>query len=199
MTLHVVRHGRTDANASGLLVGRADPLLDDIGRQQAAAIGAALPACSIVVTSPLARCRQTAELIVEYGQVDDLVVDERLMEIDYGALDLTPMREVPGDLWREWQSDIGFRPPDGETLQELAERVGDCLDDYWPTAVVDEVAVVTHVSPIKAAVAWALDVSIAISWRCFVAQASITRIGSGTAGPSLHVFNDTTHLGDLAT
>lgn len=196
MTLHVVRHGRTDANASGLLLGRADPVLDEVGRQQAAAIADALPACSMIVTSPLARCRETAELIVETGRVQELVVDERLIEIDYGALDLTPMRDVPSDLWRAWQSDTGFRPPDGETLEELRARVGQCLDDLWPSAVVDDVVVVTHVSPIKAAVAWALGVSIAISWRCHVAQASITRIGSGIAGPSLHVFNDTTHLDD---
>ncbi|MDH4279725.1 MAG: histidine phosphatase family protein [Acidimicrobiia bacterium] len=197
MTLHVVRHGRTEANASGLLLGRADPALDDVGRRQATAIGRALPACSIVVTSPLSRCRETAELIAEHGQVDDIVVDDRLLEIDYGDLDLTPLREVPNTLWRDWQADTGFRPPGGETLEELGERVARCLDELWPRAVVDEVAVVTHVSPIKAALAWALGVSIAISWRCFVAQASITRIGSGTAGPSLHLFNDTTHLTEL--
>lgn len=199
MTLHVVRHGRTEANAAGLLLGRADPVLDDVGRQQAVAIGRALPDCSIVVSSPLARCRETAALIAEQGGVDELMVDERLIEIDYGALDLTPMREVPNELWRDWQADTGFRPPAGETLEELRERVGRCLDELWPRAVIGDVAVVTHVSPIKAAVAWALDTSIAISWRCFVAQASITRIGSGTAGPSLHLFNDTTHLADLPT
>lgn len=198
MTLHVVRHGRTEANASGLLLGRADPVLDDVGRQQAAAIGRTLPRCATVVTSPLARCRETAELIADYGQVDDVVIDDRLIEIDYGELDLTPMREVPSDVWRAWQSDTGFRPPGGETLEEMGERVGRCLDDLWPQAVADEVAVVTHVSPIKAAVAWALSVSIAISWRCFVAQASITRIGSGLGGPSLHHFNDTSHLDDSA-
>jgi len=197
MTLHVVRHGRTEANASGLLLGRADPALDDVGRLQAAAIGDSLPRCSVVVTSPLTRCRETAELIAEQGRIDDLVVDERLIELDYGALDLTPLRDVPSDVWRNWQADTGFRPPDGETLEEMEERVADCLDELWLRAVVDDIAVVTHVSPIKAAVAWALGVSIAISWRCFVAQASITRIGSGTAGPSLHHFNDTTHLADL--
>ncbi len=198
MTLHVVRHGRTEANASGLLLGRADPGLDEIGRQQAEAIGKALPSCSVVVTSPLARCRETAELIAEHGGGGDVVIDDRLVEIDYGALDLTPLREVPNEIWRAWQADTAFRPPDGETLEELAERVGQCLGDLWPRAVVDDVTVVTHVSPIKAAVAWALGVSVAISWRCFVAQASITRIGSGTAGPSLHLFNDTTHLSDVA-
>lgn len=151
----------------------------------------------MAVTSPLSRCRETAELMLEHGHVDELVVDDRLMEIDYGALDMTPLREVPSALWRDWQADISFRPPDGESLEEMGERVGRCLDELWPRAVVDDVAVVTHVSPIKAAVAWTLGVSIAISWRCFVAQASITTIGSGTAGPSLHRFNDTAHLDGL--
>ncbi len=197
MTLHVVRHGRTEANASGLLLGRADPVLDDLGRRQAVAIGTSLPPCSIVVTSPLARCRETAELMAEHGRIEDIVVDDRLMELDYGALDLTPLRDVPNEVWRDWQADTRFRPPGGETLEEMGERVGRCLDELWPRAAVDDVAVVTHVSPIKATVAWALGVSIAISWRCFVAQASITRVGSGAAGPSLHQFNDTTHLVDL--
>ncbi len=197
MTLHIVRHGRTEANASGLLLGRADPSLDAVGKAQATAIGSALPRCRLVVTSPLARCRETAELMAEHGEVDELLVDERLIEIDYGELDLTPLREVPNEVWRDWQADTGFRPPSGETLEELEERVGSCLGELWPRAVAEDVAVVTHVSPVKAAVAWSLGVSIAISWRCFVAQASITRIGSGTAGPSLHRFNDVSHLADL--
>ena len=194
MTLYVARHGRTEANASGLLLGRADPNLDDVGREQAVAIGSSLRGCSAVITSPLARCRETAELIAEHGDIAELVVDERLIEIDYGALDLTPLRDVPHDVWRAWQADTSYRPPGGETLEELALRVGELLDELWPRAVVEDVAVVTHVSPIKAAVAWSLGVSIGVSWRCFVAQASITRVGSGTAGPSLHLFNDTSHL-----
>ncbi len=197
MTLHVVRHGRTEANAGGLLLGRADPSLDDVGRIQAEAIGSTLGRCDLVVTSPLTRCRETAAVIAARCHTDEVMVDDRLVELDYGDLDLTPLRDVPSQLWRDWQADTAFRPPNGETLDELATRVGECLDLLWPRAVVDDVVVVTHVSPIKAAVAWALEVSIAISWRCFVAQASITTVGSGTAGASLHRFNDTAHLVDL--
>jgi broad specificity phosphatase PhoE len=57
-----------------------------------------------------------------------------------------------------------------------------------------DVVVVTHVSPIKAALAWALGVGEEVAWRTFVAPASITRIGFGPRGPVLHSFNEVAHL-----
>ena len=197
MALYVVRHGRTEANASGLLLGRADPALDATGRQQAMAMGRVLPVNASIVTSPLQRCRETAELLGGSARAANVQIDERLLELDYGDLDLMPLRDVPGETWKAWRADPDFRPPNGETLSELAVRVGDCLADLWPEAAAGEVVVVTHVSPIKAAVAWALGVSIDISWRCFVSQASITKIGSGATGPSLHWFNATDHLTEI--
>jgi hypothetical protein len=53
---------------------------------------------------------------------------------------------------------------------------------------------VTHVSPIKAAVAWALGVGDEVAWRLFVAPASITRIAVSGARRSLHSFNEIAHL-----
>ena len=194
MALYVVRHGQTGANKSGLLLGRADPELDDLGRRQAEAIGQVIPGNAVVVSSPLKRCVQTAQLLSLNDDSDDVRVDDRLLELDYGDLDLTPLRDVPDSTWREWQSDPDYRPVNGETLNELAIRVESCLQDLWAEAASGDVVVVTHVSPIKASVAWALGVPIDISWRCFVSQASITKIGSGSGGPSLHWFNDTHHL-----
>ena len=55
--------------------------------------------------------------------------------------------------------------------------------------------VVSHVSPIKAAVAWALDVGDGVAWRMFVAVASITRIAVTDRGPILRSFNEVAHLG----
>ena len=54
--------------------------------------------------------------------------------------------------------------------------------------------VVTHVSPIKAAVAWAVGGDDDMSWRMFVAPATITRIATIRSTPSLHGFNDGAHL-----
>ncbi len=189
MTLYVVRHGRTEANAGGLLLGRADPALDDVGRRQAAQIAAALPDGATVVSSPLERCTETAAAT---GQA--VATDERLLELDYGEFDLRPLADIPAETWAAWRSDPDFRPPGGETLRELASRVGSVLDDLSAEAVDGDVVVVTHVSPIKAALAWALGAGVEVSWRSFVAQASITRIAVGERGPSLHEFNSVAHL-----
>ena len=53
------------------------------------------------------------------------------------------------------------------------------------------------IKSIKAAVSWALGVGAEISWRCFVAQASITRVATAGGRPSLHSFNDISHLIDI--
>lgn len=191
MTLYIVRHGRTEANAGGLLLGRADPELDDVGRRQAAEIAAVLPAGATVVSSPLKRTRQTADAIDAEHRTDD-----RLLEMDYGSFDLKPVKDVPAEVWAEWRSDVDFAPPGGESHAQLGSRVAAALDDLAAEAVDGDVVVVTHVSPIKASLAWALGVGIEISWRSFVAQASITTMAITDRGASLRMFNDTHHLSD---
>ncbi|MEL6981532.1 MAG: histidine phosphatase family protein [Actinomycetota bacterium] len=198
MTLYVCRHGRTEANASGLLLGRADPELDATGQSQATAMAAALPTPDLVVSSPLARCRQTAAAFAARSEVDvGIEIDERLIELDYGDFDLKPLRDIPAEVWRQWREDPDFRPPGGETLQELSTRVSGALDAVADRAAEADVVIVSHVSPIKAALAWALGVGIGVSWRSFVAQASVTEIGVGPNGPSLRMFNGVAHLDGL--
>lgn len=191
--LIVVRHGRTPANAAGQLLGRRDPELDDVGRAQAAAIAGAVPGGARVISSPLARCRQTADAIDPGHETDD-----RLLEIAYGELEGVPVRDVPADTWARWRADSSWAPPGGESHDDLAGRVWSLLDALAAEAADHDIVLVSHVSPIKATAAWALGVSIDISWRCFVQQASILRIATNGPQPSLRSFNEVAHLGDLA-
>lgn len=192
--LTLVRHGRTEANRSGLLLGRIDVDLDPLGEAQAAAVARHVGAADRVVCSPLARTRATA---AAWGA--PVEVDERWIELDYGELDGTPLRDVDAALWRRWRSDVSFAPPGGESLQALGERVRAACEDLVDAAREDHVVVVTHVSPIKAAAAWAMGVGDEVSWRMFVAPASVTRIAVGDRGPSLHGFNDVAHLADVGS
>ncbi|MGH9276322.1 MAG: histidine phosphatase family protein [Acidimicrobiales bacterium] len=190
MTLIVVRHGRTDANASGLLLGRRlDPGLDALGVRQASALAAVVTGAHRVVCSPLRRTRETAEA---FGL--SVTVDERWIEIDYGTLDGTPMVDVPAATWAEWRADIDYVPGGGESLAALGQRVRAACTDLVEEAKVHDIVVVTHVSPIKAAAAWALGAPDEVTWRMYCAPASITEIGTTGAAPSLHSFNITTHL-----
>ncbi len=183
----IVRHGRTASNASGLLLGRSDPPLDELGRGQAVAIAASLDAIDRVISSPLLRTRQTAEA---FGQ--PVGIDDRLIELDYGEWDGRPVSEVSAAEWSAWRADPEFAPPGGESLAALGRRVRAALDDY---ADEDGLTVlVTHVSPVKASVAWSLGVGDEAAWRLFVAQASITRIDTSGSVPRLVGFNDVGHL-----
>jgi probable phosphoglycerate mutase len=180
------------ANASGLLLGRLDPSLDELGEEQAALVGKALGPVARVVSSPLARARETA------ARIDGpLTVDPRWIELDYGEYDGLPLSQVPIDLWNSWRSDTGYTPPGGESLRSLAERVAEACEGLVGEAGDHDVVVVSHVSPIKAAVAWALGVDVSISWRTHLHPASITCIGIGRFGPLLRAFNITGHLDPL--
>ena len=189
--LIVVRHGRTAHNASGLLLGRLDPPLDELGRAQAAALAAEVGPIDRVISSPLLRTRETAEA---FGH--EVEIDERWIELDYGEYDGMPLGEVPPEIWARWRADVDFCPPGGETLRQLGVRVCAALDELAEEASVGEgtTVVVTHVSPVKAAVGWAVGAGDDISWRLWVAPASITRIGITPRGGVLHSFNETAHL-----
>jgi probable phosphoglycerate mutase len=189
--LYVVRHGRTAANADGRLLGRLDVDLDDEGQRQAAALAHALPSGARVVSSPLARTCQTAEIIAGDRSIE---TDERWIELDYGRIDGSKLSDLPAEMWARWRADPDFAPAGGESLSEMGRRVTAACDDLGPSSIDEDVIVVSHVSPIKAAVSWALGVGIEVAWRTFVAPASITTIGYGDLGPMLRSFNEVAHL-----
>lgn len=190
-TLYVVRHGRTEANARGVLLGRLDVPLDDMGRAQAQALAAAIGPVDRVVSSPLTRARETAAAFDGDAQIDD-----RLIELDYGELDGRALRDVPAETWASWRADVEFRPPGGESLADLDRRVRAALDELAGGEGGDDerIVVVSHVSPIKAAIAWALRVGVEITWRLYVAPASISRIELSPTGPVVRSFNEVAHL-----
>jgi broad specificity phosphatase PhoE len=188
--LLLVRHGRTAHNASRRLLGRLDIPLDELGGRQAdALVGCeALARATRVVTSPLARCADTA------GRLGlPVTVDERWVEVDYGIHDGTPLDEVPPELWERWRADLSFTPPGGESLAAVAARVRDACGELWKEAAEVDVVVVTHVSPIKAAIAWALGAPDEVVWRMFVEVASLHRIGGTADRPLLRSFNEVGH------
>ena len=141
-----------------------------------------------VVASPLRRAVQTAEA---FGLPID--IDERWIELDYGDFDGRPVTSVGVETWKLWRSDVHFRPPGGESMAELDARVRHALADLAAAQGDAHVIVVSHVSPIKAAIAWALGVGIEISWRTALDRASMSTIRLDAERPSLRTFNVTVH------
>jgi len=140
----------------------------------------------VVVSSPLARARQTA---AEFGR--PVEIDERWLELAYGEYEGTPHADVPSEIWQHWRDDPGFTPDGGESLAALDQRVRAACDDLLARADAANVVVVSHVSPMKSAVAWALGVDIGISFNCHLDHASVCRIAVRGGRPILQTFNET--------
>lgn len=195
--LVLVRHGRTSFNATGRLQGRVDNPLDEVGERQAASLATALAPLlrpdSVIVSSPLMRARRTAEIVASVAGLG-VTVDERWIELDYGALDGVAQRDVPAVVWNAWRSDPSFAPEGGESLRDVRRRVESALAELIDTTSDRDVVVVSHVSPIKAAVTVALDTDDRSTWRMHLDTASVCRLGRREGGFALRSFNETHHL-----
>ena len=193
--LILVRHGRTPANAAGLLQGRLNQDLDELGERQARAVAqmvGATVAVDSVIASPLKRAQQTAEAFGLPVETDD-----RWLEVSYGKYEGTSLGDISSEVWRRWIEDFDFVPEGGESLTALDERVRGACDDLIERAAEENVVVVSHVSPMKSAVAWALGVDIGISWNCHLDHASICRVEMRGRRPILSAFNETVDVDDV--
>ena len=191
--LILVRHGESVANARGLLLGRTDAELTETGRAQALAARALLEGpVAEVRSSPLRRARDTAALL---ALGPPIAVEEQWIEVDYGEFEGQPLGGIPAEVWRRWQRDRDFRPEGGETLAEVDRRISAACEELFAVdgagarRSAGDVVVVSHVSPIKAAVAWALGTAD-LYWRLHLKTASVTRIGWNRDAPILHGFNE---------
>ncbi len=188
----LVRHGQTTTNALGLLVGRSDPALTAVGERQARSLGLALESVREVWTSPLWRARRTAELA--WPEFTPLVREE-FIEVDYGRWDGRPVTEVASEQWRvlEEHHDRAFEG--GESLADVDRRVHRALDELlgdeasYLHRAHEHLVIVSHVSPIKSALTWALGVAGSVSWRTRLNNGSFTTIAARDRRPMLVHFN----------
>jgi 2,3-bisphosphoglycerate-dependent phosphoglycerate mutase len=184
-TVVLVRHGRTAANTAGILVGRAAGVeLDEVGREQAAALGLRLAGVPLhtIVTSPLRRCRQTAQAIQSANEGDPAVaVEQALVECGYGEWTGKSMRELSRDrLWQSVQHQpSAVRFPGGESMTEMSGRAVGAIRSWDRQLAADhgeEVVwvAVSHGDLIKAVLADALGMHLDSFQRILVDPAAVS-------------------------
>jgi broad specificity phosphatase PhoE len=174
------------ANAARKLQGHLDLPLDDVGLAQVTDVASWLGKPDRVISSPLVRARQTAEA---FGMAYE--VDDRWIELDYGSLDGVPVTDVDPAVWDRWRVDPTYEAGGGESFEAMEKRVLPAAEELLAESIEQTIVVTTHVTPIKAVVAWALGVDVTVGWRCHLDQASVCRIVAGPAGPVLFGFNET--------
>jgi broad specificity phosphatase PhoE len=201
MRLFLVRHGETADNVEMRYIGRRDEPLTDKGRQQADRVADALSSFPIrtVYTSPLIRATDTAARIQKACGAS-LLVDSRLIEGSFGrweglSRDEVRQRGSPDvEQLACWESDASCSPPGGESLEEIQVRMISLMEDLESELSGNSVVLVSHVGPIKALLAFALDVPLEATRRLFLDPCSISVVDWGER-PFLRLFNSHAHLG----
>jgi probable phosphomutase (TIGR03848 family) len=203
-TVILLRHGRTTANASGVLAGWTPGVhLDDSGRAQAQAVAQRLAPVPLaaVVSSPLERCRQTAGALLD-GRDLELRTDDRLGEARYGDWTGRTIKELAKEpLWKVVQqhpSAAVFPGPEGEGLAQTQARAVAAVRQWNAELGPDAVWVAcSHGDVIKAVLADAFGLHLDQFQRIVVDPASISVVTYTETRPFVVRVNDTG--GDVAS
>ena len=162
-TILLARHGESDWNRDQRWQGHADRPLTDLGREQARALADRLAATELdaVYSSDLERARETAAIVAEPHQ---LPVNELpdLREVDVGSwsgLTRAEAEERFPNAFRRW-TEGGEGWDDGETYEQLSERVVGAVLAIAARHLRDRVLLVAHGGSIRAVHAAALGVDV---------------------------------------
>jgi probable phosphoglycerate mutase len=201
-TLVLLRHGATVHSPLRRFSGSGgdDPSLSDDGRHQAelaAAVLAATGAIDAVVSSPLRRARETADVVASRLGLA-VHEDDAWRECSFGQWDGLTMAQV-AERWPDevaaWQASTSVAPPGGESFDEVERRVRVARDRALSRHPRRRVLVVTHVTPIKQLVRLAVGCGPEALWRLDSSTASLsTTRWWPDGGSSLASFNETSHL-----
>lgn len=159
MKILVTRHGQTDWNVLGKLQGQTDIELNDVGRQQAEETGKSIKDENIdlIITSPLKRAKETAEIINRNFKVT-IIEDDRLMERKFGKSEgltkdarekLKEINPEADDIWN-YNKNIDFNGI--ETIKDFCNRIYEFLDEIIEKYKDKNILIVTHAGvsvPIK--------------------------------------------------
>ncbi|XP_067445163.1 probable fructose-2,6-bisphosphatase TIGAR A [Thunnus thynnus] len=132
-----VRHGETQYNKDGLVQGQAiDSPLSEIGLQQAESAGRYLKDVkfSNVFVSDMLRARQTAEMIMKHNSSCSnlqMACDPLLKEVSFGIAEGGRMQDLKDMAKAAGQTFPGFTPPEGETQEQVKERVKKFLEKMF--------------------------------------------------------------------
>jgi probable phosphoglycerate mutase len=198
-TTLLLRHGQTPMSVDKRFSGIGDPELTDTGRSQAAAAAARLAAsgATAVVCSPLSRARETAGLVATALGLD-VAVEPGLRETDFGDWEGCTFAEVKQKWPREldaWLADTGVAPPFGESFDATATRVRQARDRILASYGGQTVVLVSHVTPIKTLLRFALDAPPAALYRMHLDLASLSEVQWFADGPAVvRSMNDTGHV-----
>ncbi|MDQ6875404.1 MAG: bifunctional RNase H/acid phosphatase [Actinomycetota bacterium] len=199
-TTLLLRHGQTPLSVEKRFSGRGDAALTPAGQAQARALAARvaeLPRVDAVVSSPLRRARQTAQVVADALHLP-VVEEEGLAETDFGTWDGYTMADVRSQ-WPDeldaWLASADVAPPGGESFTATELRVRRARDRILRDHAAATVAVVSHVTPIKILLRLALEAPPRSLFRMHLDLTGVSEVDWYAEGPAIvKRMNDTAHL-----
>jgi probable phosphoglycerate mutase len=189
-TIVLVRHGATEWSASGQHTSRTDIPLTEEGRAGAAKLRERLAEFDfgLVLTSPMGRARETAELAGLGGVAQ---VDKDLCEFDYGDYEGRTTAEIreerPG--WDVWRDDS----PGGETPDQVGARADRVIERAC--AAGGDVALFAHGHLLRILGARWIGDRAAQGGSLGLSTGAVCELGFERERRAIWLWNDTTHLG----
>ncbi|MFC4536624.1 bifunctional RNase H/acid phosphatase [Sphaerisporangium dianthi] len=200
-TFLLLRHGETPYSVERRFSGTGDPELTSKGVAQAEAAAARLSRppyeLDVIVSSPLRRAQGTAGAVATRTGLK-VTVDDGLREVDFGEWEGHTFTEIqrrwPAEL-AAWLADPSVAPPGGESFDQAALRVQAAKERLLLDHKGKNVLVVSHVTPIKLLLRFALLAPPAALYRMHLDVASLSTVDHFPDGPELvRSLNDTAHL-----
>ncbi|MFC6082041.1 bifunctional RNase H/acid phosphatase [Sphaerisporangium aureirubrum] len=200
-SLLLLRHGETPFSVERRFSGIGDPELTATGLRQAEAAATRLSrapyAVDVIVSSPLSRARATAEAVATRTGVE-VLIEDGLRELDFGDWEGQTFTEIqrhwPTEL-KDWLADPSAAPPGGESFSQAADRVSTVKEKLLLDHKGKTVLVVSHVTPIKLLLRFALLAPPEVLYRIHLDVASLSAVDYFPDGPELVTsINDTAHL-----
>ncbi len=200
LRLLLVRHAETAHNRDGLVQGRADNPLSDLGLKQAAALAERLAPAPLdaIYSSPLVRARQTAEAIAASRGLP-VTIEPDLIEMDVGemeGLSGAELRERFPEFMKAWLSEDagGAVMPGGESLVQVQARAIAVVERVVEQRPGGVVALVSHNFVLLSLLCAVLGLPLAQFRRLRQGVASIATVDALPGQWRLLGFNDRCHL-----
>ena len=200
----LVRHGETDWNNEGRAQGQSDTPVNDAGRHQAAQVGLRLKQVHFAAAyaSDLSRVVETAEPIMLDRSLKLQTMTE-LREKHYGVWEGMSYKDVeaqyPELFKRLFEENISFAPPEGESDQDLFDRIkASALKLKDAHSGDDNILVVGHGGSLRAFMVCLLDMPVEYMWRFRLSNGGLSVVSVfDNGGVTLDLLNDISHLGEL--
>lgn len=193
-TFFLVRHGANDLMKHTIVGRRAGVHLNEEGRYQAEQLARRLEPLGIhrIFSSPLERATETAEpLAGRFGL--HVQIEERLNEIDFGDWTGSTLANLERlEHWRQWNVFRSrVRPPNGESMFEAQMRMISLITSLHEQFANDNIVLVSHGDPIRAALLYWLGMPVDLIHRLEVSPASTTTVVLDAWGVSIRCINAT--------